>query len=98
MLDFSRLPTTNTLDARFLETEIYKAITELTSEKAPDPDGFTGLFYKSCWGIVKSDIFAAFQCLYNQVTSPLPKLNGAMITLIPKKEAAKLPWYTPLQG
>jgi hypothetical protein len=65
--------------------------------KMPPPDGFTGLFYKSCWSIIKADIVVAFQCFYNQMTGPLPKLNGAMITLLPKKEVAELPSeYRPI--
>jgi hypothetical protein len=34
---------------------------------------------------------AAFQCLFNQIVGPLVKLNGAHITLLPKKEIAELP-------
>jgi hypothetical protein len=36
-------------------------------------------------------VIATFQCLYNQTTGPMPKLNGASITLIPKREVAELP-------
>jgi hypothetical protein len=34
---------------------------------------------------------AAFQCIHNQTTDPLPKLNGALLTLLPKKEVAESP-------
>jgi hypothetical protein len=63
----------------------------LLTEKAPDPDGFTDTFYKTCCEIIKHDVVQAFQCLHNQTTSPLYKLNGALLTLIPKKLAAELP-------
>jgi hypothetical protein len=79
------------LDQSFTETEIKNAIVELPVEKSPGPDGFTGIFFKTCWDVIKHDILAAFQCIYNQTTSPLPKLNGALLTLLPKKEVAKLP-------
>jgi hypothetical protein len=47
------------LDAPFTEAEIKRVVAELPTEKAPGPDGLTGLFYKSCWDIVKLDVIAA---------------------------------------
>jgi hypothetical protein len=55
------------------------------------PNGFTGVFYRSCWEIIKQDVMASFQCLYNLIVGPLPKLNGALPTLLPKSEMAKRP-------
>jgi hypothetical protein len=60
-------------------------------EKAPGPDRFTRVFYKTCWGIIKHDVLAPFQCIYNQVTGPLPKLNGAFLTLLPKDDVSEAP-------
>jgi hypothetical protein len=79
------------LDSPFDEVEIKLAIDDLHAEKAPSLDSFTGVFYKACWDIIKSDVVAAFQCLHNQTVGPLPKLNEALITLLPKKELAELP-------
>jgi hypothetical protein len=81
---------TAVLDAPFPEPEIRRAVSELPTEKAPG-HGFIGLFYKSCWDIVRADAMAAFQCLYNLTTGSMPKLNGALITLLSKKEPAELP-------
>jgi hypothetical protein len=86
-----RLASHHHLDRSFSEEEIRTTIAELPAEKAPGPDGFTGVFYKSCWGIIKNEVIATFHCIYNQVTGPLPKLNGALITLLPKKEASDAP-------
>ena len=36
------------LDNPISEAEVSKAILEAPNEKAPGPDGYTGLFYKSC--------------------------------------------------
>jgi hypothetical protein len=34
---------------------------------------------------------ADFICFYNQTAGPLPKLNSALLTLIPKSKVAELP-------
>jgi hypothetical protein len=77
------------LDAPFTEQEIKLAISELPSEKAPGPDGFTGAFYKSCWSIIKSTVLDAFNCFFLFHTGPLERLNSANICLIPRKELAE---------
>jgi hypothetical protein len=77
------------LDALFSEEEIKLAIDDLPQEKAPGPDGFIGTSYRACWSIIKEDVVAAFQCLYNQTVGLLLKLNGALITLLPNKEIAE---------
>jgi hypothetical protein len=79
------------LDRPFTEDEIKAAISELPADKAPGLDGFTRVFYRSCWDIVKQDLLAAFQCIYNQTTGPLLKLNGVVLTLLPKKDVSEAP-------
>jgi hypothetical protein len=44
-----------------------------------------------CWDIIKHDVVAVFHCVHNLNTGPLMKLNGAMLTLLPKKEVSELP-------
>jgi hypothetical protein len=40
---------------------------------------------------------AAFHCLFNWTAGPLPKLNGALLTLLPKTETAERPGdYIPI--
>ena len=43
------------LDNPFSEQEIWKAICDMPSDKAPGPDGFIVLFYKQFWEALKSD-------------------------------------------
>lgn len=61
------------------------------------PDGFTGLFYKKCWEVVKLDVLAAMNCFFELRAGPLAMLNGANIILIPKSELAEHPRdYRPI--
>jgi hypothetical protein len=36
------------LDVPFTEKEVWETIKQLSSDKSPGPDGFTGIFYKLC--------------------------------------------------
>ncbi|XP_071685441.1 uncharacterized protein [Lolium perenne] len=47
------------LEVPFTIEELKSAIFGLYSEKAPGPDGFTGLFYKKCWEIIHLDLLKA---------------------------------------
>ncbi|KAL6641391.1 hypothetical protein ACP70R_019572 [Stipagrostis hirtigluma subsp. patula] len=58
----------------------------LPKEKAPGPDGFTGIFYQVCWNTIKEDIMAALQQLYQRNSQNLEYLNSAHVILLPKKE------------
>lgn len=61
----------------------------MPKNKAPGPNGFTGLFFKSCWNIIKSDVIAAVNAFYNTRCKDLNLVNSANIALIPKKEGAE---------
>jgi hypothetical protein len=50
-----------------------------------------------CWDIIKQKIVASFYCFYNLTAGPLPKLNGTLLTLLPKKEVLEQPEdYMPI--
>jgi hypothetical protein len=49
------------------EAEIFLAISDLGLNKAPGPDGMTGLFYKSYWPIVKSSVISSVQSFFKGV-------------------------------
>ena len=51
----------STLDNIITEEEVKAVILEMHPEKAPGPDGFTGLFYRLAWEIIKPEIMAAMQ-------------------------------------
>lgn len=56
----------------------------------PGPDGFIAEFYKTAWSIIKTDVLAAFDAFYRNIVAQLHKLNGALITLLPKRQDAKI--------
>jgi hypothetical protein len=39
--------------------DIWAVVRDTPDEEAPQPDGFTGLFYKSAWEVIKLDIISA---------------------------------------
>jgi hypothetical protein len=85
------------LDAAFSEEEILAALLEILNDKAPGPDGFNALFFKACWGIIKSDVRLAFQQLHGANRSSLSCVNSSHIVLIPKNDnPASLADYHPI--
>jgi hypothetical protein len=73
------------LDGPFTIDELKKAVFGLHSEKAPGPDGFTGLFFKKCWEIIHSDLLEAVNQAFVFQGRQWNLLNSANITLIPKR-------------
>jgi hypothetical protein len=47
----------------FSEKEVWETIKDMPSNRVPGPDGFTGLFYKVAWPIIKRDIMNALNAL-----------------------------------
>ena len=67
----------------FTKEEIDVVIKELPADRAPGPDGFTGLFLKSCWHIIKEDFYELCD-QFHEGTLNLKSINDGYITLIPK--------------
>ncbi|XP_059440565.1 uncharacterized protein LOC132173020 [Corylus avellana] len=65
------------------ENEIFLAISDLGLNKAPGPDGMTGLFYKSYWPIVKVSVVDSVQSFFRGGFI-LKEFNHTNIALIPK--------------
>jgi hypothetical protein len=74
------------LELLFSEDVVWAAIQQMPSDKAPGLDGFTGLFYKRCWYIMKVDIMHAVNAFWAQDYRSLHHLNEAFMILIKKKE------------
>lgn len=73
------------LDNQLSEEEIKRAVFEAPNEKALGPDGFTGLFYKKAWEIIRTDLVEALHQLFNLRAERWNILNSANIVLIVKK-------------
>jgi mannosylglycoprotein endo-beta-mannosidase len=76
------------LEAAFTVEESWTAIKDMPANRAPGPDGFSWDFYKSCWPIIRADVFAALQAVFLGRGQHFGEVNGALITLLPKKEGA----------
>jgi hypothetical protein len=74
------------LEDLFTENEIWEVIKEMPNDKAPGPDGMTGLFYKCCWEIIKLDVINAFNAFWSQDSRSFRHLNGAYMILLKKKD------------
>jgi ribonuclease HI len=69
------------------EQEIFSALTEIGSTKAPGPDGFTALFYKKYWHIVKDAVLSSIWNFFRS-NHLIKEQNHTFIALIPKKMGA----------
>jgi hypothetical protein len=67
----------------YTHDEIDKVVKEMPANKAPGLDGFNGAFYKSCWEIIKHDIYQLCDKFVSGKVQ-LTALNSSFITLIPK--------------
>jgi hypothetical protein len=73
------------MDVPFSEEDIQYAILNAPKENVPGPDRFIGLFFSSCWSIVKDDIVGAIQQFYHMNQLGLLFLNQDFVVLVPKK-------------
>jgi hypothetical protein len=87
-LDMLNIPSADLqeLEDIFSEEEVWKVISDMPSDRAPGPDGFSGVFYQKAWPIIKHDIMAGLLKLGVGDGRGFARLNRAIITLIPKKQ------------
>lgn len=75
------------LNERIKLEEVFQALNQLPSGKAPGPDGFLADFFKKCWHILGQDLAEALECSRRSRRN-LKEVNNTFIALIPKKENA----------
>jgi hypothetical protein len=83
----------SSLGRPFTEEEIWVVVKQLPLDKAPGPDGFTGLSYYSAWSIIKRDVIRAFEALSSMDCRDFHHLNDALLILLPKSPIQCL-WVT----
>ncbi|XP_026378811.1 uncharacterized protein LOC113273280 [Papaver somniferum] len=70
------------------EEDIKKIIFEMDPESTRGPDGFSGIFYRSCWEILKQDLVESIQyCWRRKFISK--GMNSSFLFLLPKTQVAK---------
>ena len=67
----------------FSREEIDNVIKEMPADRAPGPNGFTGIILKTCWHIIKEDFYKLCD-QFHAGTLNLESINEGYITLIPK--------------
>ena len=63
--------------------EITAAFMSLHPNKAPGPDGFNGLFFRSAWASIGEEIITGIKYFFD-TGRLLKELNATVITLVPK--------------
>ncbi|XP_073357964.1 uncharacterized protein [Aegilops tauschii subsp. strangulata] len=66
-----------------MHEEIDSVIKEMSADRAPGPDGFSALFLKACWPIIKDDFYTLCS-QFHAGDLNLQSINDGLITLIPK--------------
>jgi hypothetical protein len=69
------------------EDEILEALTSLSSTKASGPDGFTALFYKKYWHLIRKDVLVSVEQFFSNHCLQRQK-NHSSIALIPKMSSS----------
>lgn len=66
--------------------EVKYAVFQLGKDKAPGPDGFSGVFFQSSWEMVKDQVYDLVRWFWVE-GGTLRKINSTNIVLIPKVDA-----------
>lgn len=78
------------------EEEVYDAISSISVDSSPGPDGFGSSFYLTCWKIVKNDVMEVVREFFKG--DILPRyFCSSYIVLIPKvKDPQSLNKFRPI--
>lgn len=71
------------LERMFTLEEIRKEFFDLPPDKAPGPDGYTGEFFRHCWGIVGNEVVVAVMSFFFSGKME-PHWNSTITAMVPK--------------
>jgi hypothetical protein len=74
------------LEAPFSHEEVKKVVMEMSFDRAPGPDGFSGLFFKLAWEVIAKDLLAALDHIHQGNFSGFQRLNSSILIMLPKKD------------
>jgi hypothetical protein len=77
------------LELPFWEQEVKTTIQAMPNMKAPGPDEFIGIFFKSFWMVIKDDLMRVVNQFFNMNQQGLHLSNQALVVLISKKPDAE---------
>lgn len=84
------------LTKNYTEVEVFKALKQMSSSKAPRPNGMTPIFFQRFWPVVGKLVTTAVLKALNNCEFP-SSLNHSFITLIPnKKSLVKVVYFRPI--
>lgn len=75
------------LSRPFVAEEIEGAVKEMPTYKAPDPDGFNGIFFKKCWHIISKD-FITLANEFHAGRAKVENINDSIV-LTPKNHTTE---------
>lgn len=76
--------------------ELEASVSDMKSNTAPGPDGFSTSFFKKFWGKIRNDILEMLQALHRGQLD-LARLNFGILVLLPKvKGANQIKQYRPI--
>lgn len=90
VLDDIDFPKSSKMDNTVLTTpftidEIREAIWSCDGNKSPGLDGFNFNFFKSCWELIKEEVFRFIQEFHFNASFP-KAISASFLALIPKKD------------
>lgn len=53
------------LESEFTIDEVKRVVMDMPPDRALGPDGFSGLFFKSCWDVIATDLMAVMKALHD---------------------------------
>jgi hypothetical protein len=84
------------ITAPFTEEELWEAINQGKTKKAPGPDGIGLEFYKTQWNIIKVELLQVFNRMFSEEPIPAQQVKGLVVCIPKEKNPTCIDDYRPL--